>query len=256
MQRTRVRRVAALAIGLSLVAAACGGDDDDARARRHGSRWERPAAPKARRLTEGTEAPRGPKLPTRQRADEEHRSARRDRRPTRAQSQRQRERSRPHPRCTGESDGTLNFATVLPETGNLAFLGPPEFAGAELAVNDINAAGGVLGQDVTLDQGDSGDTSTDIANQTVDRQLAAGADVFIGAASSGVSFTFIDKLVENCKIHFSPANTSPDFTDVRRRRPVLPYRSVRRAAGPGARRPHDRGRRHQRNVHRAPGPLR
>ncbi len=37
--------------------------------------------------------------------------------------------------------------------------------------------------------------------------------MFIGAASSGVSFTFIDKLVENCKIHFSPANTSPDFTD-------------------------------------------
>ena len=36
--------------------------------------------------------------------------------------------------------------------------------------------------------------------------------LFIGAAS-GVSFTFIDKLVENCKIHFSPANTSPDFTD-------------------------------------------
>ena len=70
----------------------------------------------------------------------------------------------------------------------------------------------MLGQDVTLDQGDSGDTSTDIANQTVDRQLAAGADVFVGAASSGVSFTFIDKLVENCKIHFSPANTSPDFT--------------------------------------------
>ncbi len=101
---------------------------------------------------------------------------------------------------------------MLPETGNLAFLGPPEFAGAQLAVNDINAAGGVLGQDVTLDQGDSGDTSTDIANQTVDRQLAAGADVFVGAASSGVSFTFIDKLVENCKIHFSPANTSPDFT--------------------------------------------
>jgi branched-chain amino acid transport system substrate-binding protein len=116
------------------------------------------------------------------------------------------------PTCEGESDGVLNIATVLPETGNLAFLGPPEFAGAELAVQEINDNGGVLGADVTLDQGDSGDTSTDIANQTVDRQLAAGADAFIGAASSGVSFTFIDKLVENCKIHFSPANTSPDFT--------------------------------------------
>lgn len=101
---------------------------------------------------------------------------------------------------------------MLPETGNLAFLGPPEFAAAELAVQEINEAGGVLGNDVALDQGDSGDDRTDVANQTVDRQLAAGADVFIGAASSGVSFTFIDKIVENCRIQFSPANTSPDFT--------------------------------------------
>ena len=30
------------------------------------------------------------------------------------------------------------------ETGNLAFLGPPEFAGVELAVQEINEAGGVL----------------------------------------------------------------------------------------------------------------
>lgn len=114
--------------------------------------------------------------------------------------------------CAGESDGQLHIGSVLPQTGNLAFLGPPEFAGVELAVNDINAAGGVLGQEVLLTQGDSGDTSTDIANQTVDSHLAAGVDAFIGAASSGVSFTFIDKLIENCKIHFSPANTAPDFT--------------------------------------------
>jgi ABC-type branched-subunit amino acid transport system substrate-binding protein len=117
------------------------------------------------------------------------------------------------PSCAGEGDGTLHFGTVLPETGNLASLGPAEFAAAELAVAEINDAGGVLGEDVILSQGDSGDTSTDIANQTVDRHLEAGADVFIGAASSGVSFTFLDKLVENCKIHFSPANTSPDFTE-------------------------------------------
>jgi len=113
----------------------------------------------------------------------------------------------------GEGDGTLHIGTVLPETGNLAFLGPPEFAAAELAIQDINAAGGVLGQDVQLSQGDSGDTSTDVASQTVDRHLNNGVDAFIGAASSGVSFTFIDKVTGACKIHFSPANTSPDFTD-------------------------------------------
>jgi ABC-type branched-subunit amino acid transport system substrate-binding protein len=113
----------------------------------------------------------------------------------------------------GEGDGVLRIGTVLPETGNLAFLGPPEFAAAELAVQDINEAGGVLGADVELFQGDSGDTSTDVASQTVDRHLNNDVDAFIGAASSGVSFTFIDKVTGACKIHFSPANTSPDFTD-------------------------------------------
>ncbi len=112
----------------------------------------------------------------------------------------------------GESDGVLKIGTLLPETGDLAFLGPPEFAGAEMAVNDINEAGGVLDADVELIQGDSGDTNTDIANQTVDEHLSAGVDAIIGAASSGVSFTVIDKITAANVIHFSPANTSPDFT--------------------------------------------
>jgi branched-chain amino acid transport system substrate-binding protein len=115
--------------------------------------------------------------------------------------------------ATGLGDGTLTIGTVLPETGSLASLGPPEFAGAELAVQEINEAGGVLGNDVELLNGDSGDTTTDIANQTVDQHLANGADVIVGAASSGVSFTFIDKVTGAGALHYSPANTSPDFTD-------------------------------------------
>ena len=117
------------------------------------------------------------------------------------------------PEATGAGDGTLTIGTALPETGSLAFLGPPEFAAAELAVQDINDAGGVLGNDVVLNQGDSGDTTTDIANQTVDRHIEQGADVIVGAASSAVSFTFIDKVTGAGLVHFSPANTSPDFTD-------------------------------------------
>ncbi|MGH1503084.1 MAG: ABC transporter substrate-binding protein [Acidimicrobiales bacterium] len=118
----------------------------------------------------------------------------------------------PAPSCTGESDGVLQIGGLLPETGNLAFLGPPEFAAAELAVAEINAAGGVNGADVVWSPGDSGDNG-DVANQTVDRHLAEGVDMILGAASSGVSFTVIDKITGNCKIHFSPANTSPDFTE-------------------------------------------
>ncbi len=112
-----------------------------------------------------------------------------------------------------EGDGTLKFGTILPETGSLAFLGPPEFAGVELAIADVNAAGGVLGNDVEVEQGDSGDTSTDTASQTVDRLIAADADAIIGAASSGVTLTVIDKITQAGVIQFSPANTSEELSD-------------------------------------------
>jgi len=109
---------------------------------------------------------------------------------------------------TGEPAGSLTLGGLLPETGSLAFLGPPEIAGALLAVDDINAAGGVLGADVVWIPGDSGDTSTDIANTTVDGHLAAGVHAIFGAASSSVTFTVIDKITGAGVIQFSPANTS------------------------------------------------
>lgn len=109
-------------------------------------------------------------------------------------------------------DGVLTIGTLLPVTGDLAFLGPPEVAGARLAVQDINDAGGVFGTDVVLVEGDSGDTNQDIANPEVDRLLAEGVDSIHGAASSAVSKLVIDKITGNDVIQFSPANTSADFT--------------------------------------------
>jgi len=115
--------------------------------------------------------------------------------------------------ATNTADGTLTIGSLLPQTGNLAFLGPPEFAGVETAIKEINAAGGVLGEEVAYEEGDSGDAQQDVANPTVDRLLRAKADAIIGAASSGVSFTVIDKITGAGVVHYSPANTSPDFTD-------------------------------------------
>ena len=107
----------------------------------------------------------------------------------------------------------LKIGTLLPATGDLAFLGPPEFAGVDLAVSEIDAAGGVLGQPVVNEFGDSGDTKTDLASQTVDSHLSKGVQVIIGAASSGVNFTVIDKITSNGVLQISPANTAPSLTD-------------------------------------------
>jgi branched-chain amino acid transport system substrate-binding protein len=110
------------------------------------------------------------------------------------------------------TDTPLKLGSLLPTTGNLAFLGPPEIAGVNLAVKEVNAAGGVLGKPVTVTHRDSGDTKTDTATQSTTALLAGGAQAIIGAASSSVSKTVINQITGAGVVHFSPANTSPDFT--------------------------------------------
>ncbi|MDQ5973740.1 MAG: branched-chain amino acid transport system substrate-binding protein [Actinomycetota bacterium] len=113
----------------------------------------------------------------------------------------------------GANDGTFTVGTLLPITGSLAFLGPPEVASVQLAIKDIEAAGGIPGFDkIMLEEGDSGDTSTDTATQTVNRLLGKNVDVIIGAASSGVTLSTLDLVTSNGVLQISPANTSPELT--------------------------------------------
>jgi len=111
-----------------------------------------------------------------------------------------------------EQDGdlTLKLGSALPLTGNLAFLGPPEEAGAYLAVDEVNAAG--AGITIEYTPGDSGDTDNKAYDTEIPRLLNADVSAVVGAASSGVSLQFIDRLIAECVIHFSPANTSAAFT--------------------------------------------
>lgn len=119
----------------------------------------------------------------------------------------------PQARPSGSpSTEPLKIGSLLPETGSLAFLGPPMFAGLDVAVDEVNAAGGVLGAPVTHIRGDSGDDKTDTANQTVNRELGQGTQAIVGAAASGVTKLVIDKVTGAGVVQFSPANTSDEFT--------------------------------------------
>jgi branched-chain amino acid transport system substrate-binding protein len=116
-------------------------------------------------------------------------------------------------KTAAKGDGTLTLGTLLPQTGDLAFLGPPEFAGVQYAVNEINAAGGYKGKDVVKVDSDSGDGTPDIAGASVDKLLAQNVDVIIGAASSNVSKSVIDKITGEGVVQFSPANTAAGFDE-------------------------------------------
>jgi ABC-type branched-subunit amino acid transport system substrate-binding protein len=122
--------------------------------------------------------------------------------------------TQPAPTPDGEcSNDQLIIGTLLPATGDLAYLGPPEFAGVDLAVEEIDAGGGVLGKPVINEFGDSGDTKTDLATQTVDSHISKGVQVIVGAAASGVSLNVLEKVtVQNGILMISPANTSPALT--------------------------------------------
>jgi Periplasmic binding protein len=113
----------------------------------------------------------------------------------------------------GAGDGVFKIGTFLPVTGNLAFLGPPEVAGVKLAIKDIEEAGGIPGFDsIVLEEGDSGDTSTETGRQTVKRLLPLGIDILVGAASSGSSLQVLDEVTGAGVLMISPANTSPALT--------------------------------------------
>ena len=102
----------------------------------------------------------------------------------------------------------LVLASLMPLSGDLASLGPGIALGAALAVQQINAAGGINGQDVVLIEGDSGCDGA-VALTSLNDVIAQGV---MGAACSGTSLAILDTAIAAEVVMVSPSNTSPQFT--------------------------------------------
>ncbi len=101
----------------------------------------------------------------------------------------------------------LRFGILLPKTGALAYLGPAMFAGAHLAIREINEAGGILGKPVEVVDSDDATDATKAAGN-MDKLVQAGIPIIIGPATSGESAALIPKAVATNRILFSPSATS------------------------------------------------
>lgn len=111
------------------------------------------------------------------------------------------------------SANALRVGGILPLTGNLAYLGPPEIAGVGLAVSDINAAGGVGDAKACHDIQDSGDsTDMSISTASAGNLISGKPSVVVGAASSSVSLNVVDTFASNKIVEVSPANTAVDLS--------------------------------------------
>jgi len=113
---------------------------------------------------------------------------------------------------SGGAGGALKIGTDLPQTGDLAVLGPPMIEAVNMAVRDINDAGGVNGKDVELVIGDSG-TNEQVAAETADRLISSDqVDGIIGPASSRITLSVIDKITGAGIPMCSPSNTGSSLS--------------------------------------------
>jgi branched-chain amino acid transport system substrate-binding protein len=118
--------------------------------------------------------------------------------------------------CSGGGGGndTTPVAVVGPVTGQYASFGAQMKNGGEMAVADINAAGGVLGKTLDLQIGDDAcdpKQAVAVANQMVGNNVALVA----GHYCSGSSIPASNVYAEANLVQISPASTNPTFTDDR-----------------------------------------
>jgi ABC-type branched-subunit amino acid transport system substrate-binding protein len=111
----------------------------------------------------------------------------------------------------GRTPTPLRFGALLPKSGDLKAAGPPIFAGMRLAINEVNAAGGVLGQQVVYVDGDDG-TDPKVAAAQVDKHIADGVQVIVGAAASGITKAILPKIIAAQRVLISPSATADALT--------------------------------------------
>jgi branched-chain amino acid transport system substrate-binding protein len=108
----------------------------------------------------------------------------------------------------------ISVATAGPMTGNYASFGAQMKAGAEAAVADINAAGGVLGKQLKLEVGDDAcDPKQAVA--VANKLSGQGVQFMAGHFCSGSSIPASSVYTEQGVVMISPASTNPKFTDER-----------------------------------------
>jgi len=114
--------------------------------------------------------------------------------------------------ATSAANAQIRIATAGPMTGQYASFGEQMRRGAEMAVKDINAAGGVLGKQLILEIGDDAcDPKQAVA---VANSMAAKGVVFMaGHFCSGSSIPASDVYAEEGILQISPASTNPKLTE-------------------------------------------
>src|SRR5665213_3050414 len=112
----------------------------------------------------------------------------------------------------GSARAEVKFGVGGPITGANAATGAQMKNGVDQAATDINAAGGILGQKITVEYGD--DVSDPKQGVSVANNFSGdGVKFVIGHYNSGVTIPASEVYQENGILEITPASTNPTVTE-------------------------------------------
>ncbi|MCC6779531.1 MAG: branched-chain amino acid ABC transporter substrate-binding protein, partial [Hyphomicrobiales bacterium] len=114
--------------------------------------------------------------------------------------------------CASEASAQIKLGVGGPMTGGSAAFGAQLKNGAEQAVADINAAGGILGQRLQVSTGDDrGDPKEGVS--VANKFVGDGVKFVVGHFNSGVTMPASEVYQENGILEITPAATNPRVTE-------------------------------------------
>ena len=113
----------------------------------------------------------------------------------------------------GNVDGTLILGAMVPQTGDLNTIVESLQTPIDIAVDEINEAGGVNGEEVVMVEGDDG-TSPTVAQTTYDQFVSSeNVDAIIGPAPSSVAAVLAENFGTDKVPACSGSTTAANLTD-------------------------------------------
>src|SRR5579872_481174 len=114
--------------------------------------------------------------------------------------------------ATAGAHAQVKFGVAGPITGANAAFGAQLTNGTQMAIEDINASGGILGKKIELESGD--DVSDPKQGVSVANKFVGdGVKFVIGHFNSGVTIPASDVYSENGVLFITPSATNPKFTE-------------------------------------------
>ena len=117
--------------------------------------------------------------------------------------------------CDDEEDEQLKIGYLADFSAALAEFGPGIQTGVELAIEQINEAGGVNGQDVLLVTGDTGLDATKAVEEARRLIEVEGVHAIVGPLASGITAAVAESVAIAAGVPvITPSGTSPSLTGI------------------------------------------